>query len=129
MASHPINRLPSDLELMEMPEKSVRQDRRKRTRAHVHWPLSFSLAGATATVQTLTYNLSSDGFYCVANATFVPGETRECMLAVPTHHPQSCTRVLSVLCKVRVIRVEVLGDGGSCGVGCRIMDYRFVDAA
>src|SRR5580704_8489719 len=129
MASHSINRLPSDLELMEMPEKSVRQDRRKRTRAQVHWPLSFSLAGATEMVQTLTYNLSSDGFYCVANARFVPGETRECMLAVPTHHPHSCIRVLSVLCKVRVIRVEVLSEGGSCGVGCRIMDYRFIDSA
>jgi hypothetical protein len=129
MASYPINRLPSDLEVRELPEKSVKHDRRKRTRAQVHWPLSFSLSGTTEIVQTTTHNLSSDGFYCVANTKFVTGETRDCMLAVPTHHAYSDTRTLAVLCKIRVIRVEMLGEGGFCGVGCQIMDYRFVNSA
>jgi len=129
MASHPIDRLSSDLELREMPEKTVVHDRRKRIRAQVHWPLSFSLSGTRESVQTMTHNLSSDGFYCVANARFVPGETRDCMLAVPSHYPNDGTQALPVLCKVRVIRVEVLGEGAFYGVGCRILDYRFVSSA
>ena len=108
-----------------MPEKSVIHDRRKRNRAQVHWPLSFSLSGTRESVQTMTHNLSSDGFYCVANARFVPGETRDCMLAVPTHYPHNGAPALPVLCKVRVIRVEVKDDDGSYGVGCQITDYRF----
>jgi hypothetical protein len=47
------------------------------------------------------------------------------MLAVPTHHPPNGAPALIVLCQVRVIRVEVLAESGSCGVGCRIIDYRF----
>ena len=104
MASLPINRLPSDVEMPESPEKARSINRRKRTRAQLHWPLSFSLTGTTETVQTITQDLSSDGFYCIANARFV-------------------------LCKVRIIRVEVTGERGFYGVGCQIMDYRLVNSA
>jgi len=125
MASHPISQLTSDVELREMPEKSATRDRRRRSRAQVHWPVAFSLRGTTEMVHTATHDLSSDGFYCIANTRFVPGETRDCMLAVPTHHPPNGAPALIVLCQVRVIRVEVLAESGSCGVGCRIIDYRF----
>jgi PilZ domain len=127
MASHLNNHLPTALELPEMPEKSTARDRRKRTRAQVHWPLSF-LSGTAEIIQTMTHNISSDGFYCIANARFVPGETRDCMLAVPTHSPHSDSPALPVRCKIRVIRVEMFAEGGFCGVGCQIVDYRFVGA-
>jgi len=120
-----INRLPADLESLEMPEKSFARERRKRARAQVHWPLSFSRPGTSEIVHSMTHDLSSDGFYCIANAIFVPGETRDCTLAVPTRHPQGGVRAVPVLCKVRVIRVEVKDDDGSYGVGCQITDYRF----
>src|ERR1035438_543429 len=129
MASLPINRLPSDLEMPESPEKARSMNRRKRTRAQLHWPLSFSLTGTTETVQTITQDLSSDGFYCIANARFVPGEARHCTLLVPTHHPGGENSPLHVLCKVRIIRVEVTGERGFYGVGCQIMDYRLVNSA
>jgi hypothetical protein len=113
----------------ESPEKARSINRRKRTRAQLHWPLSFSLTGTTETVQTITQDLSSDGFYCIANARFVPGEARHCTLLVPTHHPGGENSPLHVLCKVRIIRVEVTGERGFYGVGCQIMDYRLVNSA
>jgi len=36
--------------------------------------------------------------------------------------------VLPVQCKVRVIRVEALGESGFYGVGCHIEDYRFISS-
>jgi hypothetical protein len=104
--------------------ESADRDRRRRIRMQVHWPLVFSRPG-NPVVETVTNNLSSDGFYCLANTTFVPGEVTECTLGVPTHNPRNGGRVLAVQCKVRVIRVEVLQENGMYGVGCRIEDYRF----
>jgi len=95
----------------------------------LHWPLSFALTGTAESVQTITQDLSSDGFYCIANARFVPGEARHCTLLVPTHHPGGENSPLHVLCKVRIIRVEVTGERGFYGVGCQIMDYRLVNSA
>ena len=107
---------------------SMERDRRRRVRMQVHWPLFFSRPGSPQAVETVTHNLSSDGFYCLANTTFVPGEVTECTLGVPTRHPRNGERVLAVHCKVRVIRVEALQENGMYGVGCRIEDYSFLTA-
>jgi hypothetical protein len=100
-------------------------DRRKRTRMQVHWPLRFINGDTTGIVNTVTYDLSSDGFYCVTRLPFVPGELKVCALDVPTSHPKGDERIVSADCTVRIIRVEVLEDG-LYGVGCRIENYRFV---
>lgn len=100
-------------------------DRRKRSRIQVHWPLRFVNGETTDIVETVTRDLSSDGFYCLARIPFVPGEFKLCTLGVPTSHPRGDERVLSVECTVRIVRVHVRDDG-SYGVGCRIEDYRFV---
>lgn len=105
---------------------SVVRERRKRTRVQVHWPICFLRPGTTDFVETETHNLSSEGFYCLANTAFVPGEVRECTLGVPVHHPLDGDRVRPVLCRVRIIRVEALAEEGFYGIGCRIEDYRFI---
>ena len=112
---------------INVPEKLAMIDRRKRTRAQVHWALCFSEPGTPDVLRTMTQNLSSQGLYCLAKAPFVPGETRECTLLVPTHDPNGGKPLLPVLCKIRVVRVEVLGEGGWYGIGCEIEDYRFVN--
>jgi c-di-GMP-binding flagellar brake protein YcgR len=127
MAMDPRNRLPAFVD--EIPEKPIAIERRKRARAPVHWPLCFARQGTADLVRTTTHDLSSHGFYCIANAGFVPGELRECTLVVPTHHPNGGRPALPILCKVRVVRVEVLGESGFCGVGCEIEDYRFLGSA
>jgi hypothetical protein len=91
----------------------------------VHWPIRFIRSGTGEIVETVTHDLSSDGFYCLANIAFVPGEIRECTLGVPMHNANNGDRVRPVLCRVRVIRVEALGEDGFYGLGCRIEDYRF----
>jgi hypothetical protein len=129
MASLPINRFLSEVEMPEGSVKSRAAERRKRVRAQLHWPISFALPGTSETVETTTQDLSSHGFYCVANARFVPGEARYGILTVPTHHPIGQNRHLHVLCKVRIIRVEVTAERGFYGIGCQIIDYRLVNSA
>jgi len=128
MASLPIHQLPLDVEIAEVPAKARVMDRRKRMRAQLHWPISFSLSGSPEKVQTATHDVSSDGFYCIANARFVPGEVRHCTLTVPTHQPSSESGRLHMICKVRIIRVEVTADRGFYGIGCQIIDYRLADS-
>lgn len=102
-------------------------ERRKRARWQVHWPIVFC-GGPGPVIESVTHDLSSDGFYCLAGAPFVPGEVRGCTLGVPAYYPNDLTRVVPVQCRVRVVRVEALAERGLFGVGCRIEDYR-VDSA
>lgn len=103
-------------------------ERRRRTRMQVHWPLVFFQPGTPDTVESTTRDLSSEGFYCLAKTRFTPGEIRECTIRVPTHHPDTGDRVLPAQCKVRVVRVEAVGETGLYGVGFRIEDYRLIHA-
>ena len=131
MLSKSVDRLPAYLNthLNTLDEtQSVVRERRRRARVQVHWPICFIRPGKTEIVETVTHDLSSDGFYCLANTAFVPGEIRECTLGVPMHNSNSGDRVRPVLCRVRVIRVEALGEDGFYGLGCRIEDYRFLPA-
>jgi hypothetical protein len=104
---------------------SVPHDRRRRVRMQVHWPVFFLRPGIAEVLETVTHNLSSDGFYCLAKSPFTPSEVTECTLGIPTHYPRDPERMLSVHCRVRVIRVEALKENGMYGVGCRIEDYSF----
>jgi hypothetical protein len=92
----------------------------------VHWPLRFLRCGVVDTVETVTSDLSSEGFYCLAKTPFVPGELKACTLGVPTNYPRRGERMLTVECKVRIVRIQ-LRDDGFYGLGCHIEDYRFVD--
>jgi hypothetical protein len=126
MSSKSVDRLPTYLNTHQIDEPdSVVRERRRRVRVQVHWPISFIRPGTAESVETITHDLSSDGFYCRANTAFVPGEIRECTLGVPMHHSNG-DRSRPVLCRVRVIRVEALAEDGSYGVGCQIEDFRFI---
>lgn len=94
----------------------------------VHWPLRFHLTNAPEAVETITRDLSSDGFYCLARTSFVPGQALACTLGVPTHHPNGAHRMVSVECRVRIVRVESTAEG-LYGVGCRIEEYRLLRSA
>ena len=100
-------------------------ERRRRTRLRVHWLLRLHKANATEAVETVTHDLSSDGFYCLAKTSFVPGESLTCTLGVPTRHPNGAARLVSVECRARIVRVEA-APGGLFGVACRIEEYRLL---
>ena len=103
--------------------ESSSRERRRRLRVRVHWTISFFKQGTSDAVTTVTQNLSSDGFYCLVNTVFVPGEILACTLILPTYYPYERNQVRAVQCRVRVIRVEVLAAGNVYGVGCCIEDY------
>jgi hypothetical protein len=129
MLAKSVDRLPTYLNTHQIEETdSAVRERRRRARVQVHWPICFVRPGTAESVETVTHDLSSDGFYCLVNTAFVPGETRECTLGVPMHHPDCGDRVRPVLCRIRVIRVEALGENGFYGVGCQIEDFRFLAA-
>ena len=120
----PSDTIPVYLKINSLAPKPM--DRRRRVRMQVHWPLRFLRSDLLEAVETVTSDLSSEGFYCLANTPFVPGELRVCTLGVPTNYPRSGERMLTVECKVRIVRAQ-LRDDGLYGVGCHIEDYRFVD--
>jgi hypothetical protein len=109
-------------------ERPARIERRRRTRVEVHWPVFFAQPPVDELVESVTRNLSSNGFYCTVNAVFVPGEIRECTLVVPTRSPVG-QPLLPVLCKVRVVRVETAAKCGYWGIGFCIEDYRILHPA
>ena len=104
----------------------VEKERRRRSRMEVHWPVSFWHSGTNGGFESVTQDLSSDGFYCVASAAFIPGEIRTCTLAIPVHNRNGGDQLVRVYSRVRVIRVEALAESGKYGIGFRIEDYRFV---
>lgn len=129
MSSKSVDHLTTYLNKHQLDETElVVRERRRRARVQVHWPICFIRSGITEIGDTVTQDLSSDGFYCLVNAAFVPGEIRECTLSVPVHHPNSRYPTRPVLCRVRVIRVDAPGTNGFCGVGCRIEDYHFISS-
>src|SRR5215510_2445165 len=100
-------------------------ERRKRARTRLHWPvLLFRNRGGSA-IQSLTRDLSSSGFYCIAKTPFTPGELLTCTLKVPTHDPNGKHLERSLECKVRVVRVDSQEAEATFGVACQIEDYHF----
>jgi hypothetical protein len=103
-------------------------ERRKRTRTRVHWPVLLFRNRVAEAITSMTVDLSSSGFYCIAAVPFVPGEVLICTLKVPSHDPNGKHLERNLECKVRVIRVQSEGaDNSNFGVACLIEDYRFTD--
>jgi hypothetical protein len=107
-------------------ENSLPLERRRRARNHLHWSILLFRDHAVDAVESLTRNLSSGGFYCVAGVAFTPGERLICTLKIPTHDPNGKHLEQRLECKVRVVRVEPQGTEGTFGLACQIEDYHFI---
>lgn len=105
--------------------KSVHAERRSSGRVSVHWPVFLypNKSGEDA-VQTITENLSSQGFYCLSRKPFSVGELLLCTLQIPMNDFGAGASHLE--CQVRVVRVEKDAPADQYGIGCRIEDYRFI---
>lgn len=130
MSAKSIEQFPAylDMKAAGVPAVAGRVERRTRFRTMLHWQVRFFQPSPLDTVETVTQNLSSGGFYCLAQTPLVPGEITTCSLKLPAHHPNGAEAV-SLECKVRVIRVEAPDADGLYGIGCRIEDYHFLHAA
>jgi hypothetical protein len=99
-------------------------ERRKRVRTKVHWAILLFQDESGGTVETITRDLSSSGFYCLSHVPFACGEVLICSLQIPTHEPNSSEGVLALECKAKVVRTEAGVAAGLCGIACEIEDYR-----
>ena len=104
-------------------------ERRRRTRTPVHWTLCFWSGPLSETIETVTQDLSSDGFYCFSRIPFIPGERLICMLRIPAHRLDRSDRAAELECQVKVVRVDPVREEGYFGIGCKIEDYRLTRTA
>jgi len=110
-------------------DRGIHDERRKRARTMVHWPVLFFRDTAGEAIESITRNLSSGGFYCLSRVPFACGEPLICALKVPAHDPMGADRILALECRVRVLRCELTGADGFFGIACRIEDYRAIAEA
>ena len=99
----------------------VSEERRKRKRIALHWPIRLFRDPAMPSVQSTTENLTSNGFYCVSREPFQLGERLECIIAIPAGSFGYAESPMCLQCRVRIARVEDQRDG--FGLGCYIEDY------
>ena len=100
------------------------RERRSRVRTKVRWPVVLRFRHSEE-MESVTENLSSQGFYCLSQTPIASGEVLLCWLTVPTHDPTGGKDAVVLECSVRVVRSEAAPTGGGYGVACCIEDYRF----
>ena len=103
------------------------EERRKRKRIALHWPVRLFRDPATPSVESTTENLTSNGFYCISKEPFELGERLECIIAIPAGSFGYNESPIRLQCRVRVARVEGQQDG--FGLGCYIEDYDLLTSA
>jgi hypothetical protein len=102
---------------------ALSDERRKRKRVALHWPVRLFRHPATQSVESVTDNLSSEGFYCVSREPFQPGERLKCVIVIHGGSVGDLESAARLECHVTVMRVEDLYS--DFGLGCHIDDYAF----
>jgi hypothetical protein len=99
-------------------------DRRGAVRLDMAYTVSLSRPGEPSAIVAKTQNLSTKGFYCVAEHPFSPQEKLNCELIIPSGAPGHLPRVDLVLRGVvEVIRVVAKGIDPGYGIACQIKSY------
>jgi hypothetical protein len=106
---------------------AVSEERRKRKRIALHWPIRLFREHRNPSVESTTENLTSNGFYCVSREPFDIGERLECIISIPAGSFGYSDSPICLQCRVRVTRVEGQSDG--FGLGCYIEDYDLLSNA
>ena len=96
-------------------------ERRKRKRVAVHWPVHLFEPMGKKSVESTTENLSSEGFYCLSSRTFKIGERLRCEIVIP-EATLGLDGPIVLECQVAVRRVEDLELW--FGLGCHIEDLK-----
>jgi len=88
--------------------------------------LPVRLNKGSASIESVTENISSDGFYCISPTRFVPGESFKVDVSLPGF--QADHSGIVIRCEVRVTRTEKPQVGLGFGIGCHIENYFIGDA-
>ena len=105
------------------------QERRRRMRVRVHWPICFWGGRLTDPIETVTRDLSSDGFSCLSRIALLPGEILRCHIKIPQYRRQGPEQLRLLDCRVRVVRVDPVDPvdrDGIFEIGCRLEAYRLI---
>jgi hypothetical protein len=105
-------------------ERVLHRERRATVRTSVHWPILFR-HGHAELYDSVTENLSNQGFYCFLQSPVSLGEMLLCSLTVPTHDPSGANEKIVLECNVRIVRSDIPTEDGLYGIACLIEDYRF----
>ena len=100
---------------------ALSDDRRKRMRFPLHWPVRLFRQPERRSVESITKDLSSEGFYCITSEPFKPGERLQCSVIIPGGGNFGLESPIALECHVTVRRMERLASG--FGLGCHIEDY------
>jgi hypothetical protein len=100
------------------------QERRKRKRIALHWPVYLHRDSGARSVESITVNLTSNGFYCISKEPFHLGEQLECVNAIPAGAFGYSEAPIRLQCRVKVMRVE--NQSENFGLGCYIEDYELL---
>lgn len=101
-------------------------DRRKHERLDLRLPVILSRAGNGTIVRTETRNISRDGFFCLTEEPFAPGERLRCLLLLPALSGKSTVPSACLEGDVEVIRIVTDEESGKFGIGCALHDYQLI---
>src|SRR5215472_1221106 len=97
------------------------EERRKRKRIALRWPVRLVRDAGVEAVESTTENLTSNGFYCVSKSPFQLGDRLDCVISIPSGGFGYGGSPVYLQCRVRITRVENQAEG--FGLGCCIEDY------
>ena len=97
-------------------------ERRNRQRLALHWNVYIFREADGCPLLSRTRELSSEGFYCVAEKPLTPGEHIHCDIVIPPQNALAQSPGTSLHCRIQVLRVEATANGGY-GLACRIEEY------
>jgi len=97
-------------------------ERRNRQRLPLHWNVYIFGEADSSPMSGRIRDLSSQGFYCVAERPLTPGEHVYCDITIPSQGASTQSAGASLHCRIQVLRVETT-LGGDYGLACRIEEY------
>ena len=106
------------------PGMTYDMERRTRARVLLRCPLRLYRRSSPKPIDGETLDLSSAGFYCVANESFFTGEQLDCILSVPADNSTFPAGTVNLHCEVTVTRTHERGDG--YGMASRIDNYSLI---
>ena len=99
-------------------------DRRGRPRLRLAYPIRLHQPGEEVRVEAKTEDLSCEGFFCISDRVFLPHDTLECELVIPSDKPgQPGEQSMVLRFRAEVVRIVPQDVDGAFGVACRFADY------
>jgi hypothetical protein len=98
-------------------------ERRRLPRLQIRCAVSLWKPSDGTFIRTVTDNLNSDGFSCLASKSYQPGDELQAILEVTLRIGNGRRKAdLALQCRVEVVRT----GGCHSGVACRITDYMVI---